>query len=615
MASSIERFAAAVLASALTASSGLAAEQWLKLTSSHFELYTTAGEKKGREAILFFEQVRDFFGKARGNAKPVTTAPVRIIAFRSDKEYKPYRISESADAFYLDGYDRDYIVMRNISEESYPVAVHEFTHLLIKRAGIEVPIWFNEGLADVYSSLKPMGKKVLIGSLIPGRIYPLQQNKWIPFDALTAVDAKSPYYNEKVRAGIFYAESWALVHMLFLSDQYRAQFNKLLVALASGLPASAAFWQTYAKTLGQVQQDLEQYMRGTKFNGMLFDVKLEKSAEEPDIEPASPLESGLVLADLLALTSKPDAAKEAYDGLAQANPKSWEVEAGLAELAWRGKNPGEAKKHFARSEELGSNNPRMYFDYAMVLHQTDGKDSAAIPALKKAVELDPEYQDAHYYLAFSLMSDSQYQDALDHFKKVKHIKIEQAFGYYHAMSYCDYQLEKWDDAQKAGEAARKYARQPQDIASAEDMLRALTEERERRAMIAQQMAALAAEQAAGQTAPRRASEPVAAAEKPKQLVSRVDGPGVSPARPSVVGTLRQVDCLGKMLRLHITAAGQKKVALAITDPGSVTIKGVEGGTVDLACGPQKGKLVIVDYENRQDAKLGTIGDVRMIEFQ
>src|SRR6266446_10151450 len=114
MASSIERFAAAVLASVLTAPVATAAEQWLKLTSSHFELYTTAGEKKGREAILYFEQVRDFFGRARQGAKPATNIPVRIIAFRSDKEFQPYRINEFATAFYLAGYDRDYIIMRNI---------------------------------------------------------------------------------------------------------------------------------------------------------------------------------------------------------------------------------------------------------------------------------------------------------------------------------------------------------------------------------------------------------------------------------------------------------------------------------------------------------------------
>jgi tetratricopeptide (TPR) repeat protein len=418
--------------------------------------------------------------------------------------------------------------MRGITEESYPIAVHEFTHLLVKHSGIEVPIWFNEGLADVYSSMKPLGKKVLVGSLIPGRFYSLQQSKWIPLEALAAVDAKSPYYNEKARAGIFYAESWALVHMLFLSDPYRAQFNKLLVALASGLSASAAFWQTYAKTPAQVQKDLEQYMHGTKFSGMLFDVKLEKSAEEPDIEPAPALESGMVLADLLALTSKADAAKEA---VARAPSEELGSGIGLAELAWRGKNPEEAKKHFARGRTGQHQSEALITDYASVLNQVDGKDSSAIPVLKKAVELDPEYQDAHYYLAFCLMSDGQYQDAVDHLRRVKHIKIEQAFPYYHAMAYADYRLEKWDDAQKAAEAARKYAREPQDISSAEEMLRALSQERERRAMVAQQRAALATEQAGF----HRAGEPAAAPEKPRQLISRIDGPGTAPARPSMVG--------------------------------------------------------------------------------
>ena len=41
-----------------------AADQWVKLATPHFELYTTAGEKKGREAILYFEQVRSFFLEA-----------------------------------------------------------------------------------------------------------------------------------------------------------------------------------------------------------------------------------------------------------------------------------------------------------------------------------------------------------------------------------------------------------------------------------------------------------------------------------------------------------------------------------------------------------------------
>src|SRR5713226_9083260 len=306
-----DRAAAAVVAMLLPCAAP-AAEQWLKLQSSHFELYTTAGEKKGREAVLYFEQVRDFFQRTRGAARAMPGTPVRIIAFRSDKEFEPYRFNAASTAFYLEGYDRDYIVMRSISPEYYPVAVHEFTHLLVKHTGAELPIWFNEGLAELYSTLKPTGKKVMVGEVIQGRFYYLQQHKWLSLEALTSADHNSPYYNERDRAGFFYSESWALVHMLNLSSEYRPQFSKFLNLLASGVTASSAFWQAYAKTIDQVQKDLEGYLRGTHFNAAVFDVKLEKSAEEPDILPATPLESGMVLADLLALTGKQEAAKEAY---------------------------------------------------------------------------------------------------------------------------------------------------------------------------------------------------------------------------------------------------------------------------------------------------------------
>ncbi|MBZ5593406.1 MAG: hypothetical protein LAP39_14280 [Acidobacteriia bacterium] len=594
-----DRVAAVVLATVLLPDAAFAAEQWLKLQSSHFELYTTAGEKKGREAILYFEQVRDFFVNTRRTSDTAVNVPVRVIAFRSDKEFEPYRINEYATAFYLEGYDRDYIVMRSISQEHYPVAVHEFTHLLVKHSGAELPIWFNEGLAELYSTLKPMGKRVMVGEVIPARFYYLQQNKWMSLETLTSVDHHSPYYNERDRAGIFYSESWALMHMLNLSSEYRPQFSKFLNLLASGATASSAFWQAYAKTINQVQKDLENYLRGGHFNAAVFDVKLEKSAEEPDILPAPPLESGLVLADLLALTGKQEPAKEAYGRLAKEDPKSWEVEAGLAELAWTGKDLEDARRHFARTAELGSPNARIYFDYAMVLRALGGRESAAIAALKRAVELNPDYQDAHLYLAYSLLQDRQYQEALDHFGTVKHLKVERASTYYHGIAYADYHLEKFADARKAAEAAKKYAQNLEENVAADDMLRVLDQEKQRRALVPKQLAA-----PASRPAPEQASEP------PKQMVRRAD----APPRSSVLGTLRQVDCLGKVLRLRVLS-NQEQVLLAIRDAGSVTVQGSQTGTVDLTCGPQKGKLVTVEYERREDAKLGTIGDVRSIEFQ
>jgi hypothetical protein len=152
-----------------------APEQWIKLETPHFELYTTAGEKKGREAILYFEQVRSFFLQA-SPSKRATEFPVRIVAFRSESQYKPYRMNGSAIAFYAPGRSRDYIVMQDISGEHYPVAIHEYTHMVVQHAGLKLPVWLNEGWANLYSTLSPRGSKALVGNLLPGGVQTLATN-------------------------------------------------------------------------------------------------------------------------------------------------------------------------------------------------------------------------------------------------------------------------------------------------------------------------------------------------------------------------------------------------------------------------------------------------------
>src|SRR5260221_14419335 len=118
---------AAILFFLLAGHVGAAAEQWIKLTTPHFQLYTSAGEKKGREAILYFERVRNFF-LLSSPSKKVSEFPVRIVAFRSEKEYKPYRINEFTPAYFAHDENRDYIVMQDIAPEYYPAAIHEYTH-------------------------------------------------------------------------------------------------------------------------------------------------------------------------------------------------------------------------------------------------------------------------------------------------------------------------------------------------------------------------------------------------------------------------------------------------------------------------------------------------------
>ena len=96
----------------------------------------------------------------------------------------------SMAAFYLKGRDRDHIVMGGMGVDYDSTAVHEFVHLLVARSGTKLPLWLNEGLAELYSNLEPQGKTVHVGKLIPGQVLRLRETKWIPLDKLTEADRR-----------------------------------------------------------------------------------------------------------------------------------------------------------------------------------------------------------------------------------------------------------------------------------------------------------------------------------------------------------------------------------------------------------------------------------------
>jgi Flp pilus assembly protein TadD len=578
-------------------------KKWTRITSPNFELFTTAGEKKGREAVLYFEQVRSFFLRASGG-RSTSGLPVRIVAFRSEKEFKPYRPAGFAAAYYLGGHDRDYIVMQSIRREFYPGAVHEYVHLLVKHSGTELAVWLNEGLAELYSTLTPVAGKVRIGDILPGPFQLLRRSKLLDVEILTAVDRDSPHYNERDRAGLFYAQSWALTHMLNLSEAYRPKFSQFLKILASGAPASSAFQQVYGKSMQDVQKDLAAYIDGDRFYAGVVSVKFEKAAEKPEVRAATSLESGMALANLLAAAKKEDQAKQMYESLAQENPDSREVEEALGYLALQGHETTEARRHFARAVELGSTNAKLYVDYSVLLHSA-GEAASVIDPLKKALELKPDFEEAHYYLGLAFYERRNFRKAVDHLRRVTSVSGERAFQLYRALSYATYRIGLQEEAKEAAEWAKEHATTPDQVSAAEELLQYVSKDPR---LYVEQIPLPA----------------VTAQARPPRLVRTSKSPADSPPKPapakpqsqphSIEGMLQQVDCLGEVARFWILAGG-RRVALAILDPTRVVIKGSDSGTFDFSCGPQQPRGIVLEYERQEDKKLGTVGVIKYIEFR
>jgi len=72
---------------------------------------------------------------------------------------------------------------------------------------------------------------------------------------LFSVDHGSPHYNEKEKQGVFYAESWALVHYLMLGDNGKRnqQFMRYLGLLHSGIPVEESFRQAFQADFATIE--------------------------------------------------------------------------------------------------------------------------------------------------------------------------------------------------------------------------------------------------------------------------------------------------------------------------------------------------------------------------
>ena len=109
---------------------------WLEVHSTHFTVITDAGEKKGKEVALRFEQMRAVFATLLMKDRLNQTVPLTILAFRNDKTYyqsAPLRQGQpiGVPGFFVPGEDQNFIVLNLFEEESWRAVAHDFAHLLL----------------------------------------------------------------------------------------------------------------------------------------------------------------------------------------------------------------------------------------------------------------------------------------------------------------------------------------------------------------------------------------------------------------------------------------------------------------------------------------------------
>jgi tetratricopeptide (TPR) repeat protein len=582
-----------------------AATEWLKFTSDNFEMYTTAGEKDARRTLEYFEQVRDFFMRVKSD-RVTTRLPVTIVAFKNQKEYKPYSPSLFAAAYYMGDEQRDYIVLGGVGMEHYPVAVHEYMHLLIRHSGLRVPSWLNEGLAETYSTLQPLANKMLMGSIPQGRGYALGEHKWIPLDRLLAIEHGSKEFDERDRSSVFYGQSWLLTHMLMLGDGYSKGFSRFVMDLSNNGSAEQAFQRVYGKTLIDVNKDLQAYYRSNSLKGVLFDVKLQK-IRVSDPRPATELETGLTLAKLTMLLRRRDEARTRYAELAKAYPENWEIFEALAHVYWRDGDNAQAKANFRKAVELKPTSWKTYWDYARFAQGEPG----TVEALRSALRLNPELAEARLMLGYELYRARSFKEAYEVIATIRQVTPDRAPQLFLMKAFSALEIGDKLEARAAAEMAKKYAKSPEDISQAERIIQFVDQKQiaARRPVELQEESVPVQRRAEATQAVEEAVRPATPSNPglSERLEPRIAG--LTEAR----GILQEFECLGEQARVRILV-GQTRMVLLIRDPSSVRLRNSDQSTVDMKCGPQPSTSVIVGFVPKEDAKFKTTGDVVSLDF-
>jgi len=253
------------------------AGDWRRIDSPNFIVVGDVGEGQLRDVAMQFEGFRDTLSQILAPGATGTAVPTVVIVFPDDRSYTPFKPIFAGKPVLVGGVfygarDINYITLLGDGRpQSLRVLFHEYAHLVTSNLTRNLPVWLSEGLAEFYSTYEPQGRKVLIGTPIESHISLLNQQPLVPLETLIKVQRDSPLYNEGERRSMFYAQSWALTHLLFMGEPRRtSELSAFLQAMRAGLPEPEAWRKAFGEV--RIDRELQQYVR--RFSMKAFQIEL-----------------------------------------------------------------------------------------------------------------------------------------------------------------------------------------------------------------------------------------------------------------------------------------------------------------------------------------------------
>ncbi|MCL6481501.1 MAG: tetratricopeptide repeat protein [Firmicutes bacterium] len=412
-------FRTAVLALALLTGAGpwaAAAPQhstWIEVRTPNFQIVSDAPEAKVQQLARDFELVRQVFLQAAPGLENRAALPLLVLAARNEKtlqsllpEYWEGRRARPS-AVYVGGPERNFVALRLDAPGRHPyhVIYHEYFHFLMRQNYPVLPLWLSEGLAEFWSHGTVRDDRITLGEPSPEHLALLRKQSLLPLEQLFAADSTSPLYNEEEKAGLFYAQSWLLVHYLMFGEGElagRHRLDRLLELLRAGVASAEAHRQVFREP-ERLLRELKAY-RHARFRDALVLSTPEGAARWP--YPARALaaaEALAVRANFHVHTNRPVEARALIEQALQLDPRQPLAYEAMGYLHYAQGEPEEAADWFARAAELDSESCLAHYYLGRIEAESPRRGEQrwvrAEQALRRALTLNPAFAPAYGTLA------------------------------------------------------------------------------------------------------------------------------------------------------------------------------------------------------------------------
>jgi tetratricopeptide (TPR) repeat protein len=380
-------------------------DRWIKVRTAHFTLFSDATEIRTLEIGANLERFRAVLARTVSGLEVNSPVPTWIYVFKDDAAFRPYKKRVGTRPANVSGAfaahrDGNYVAIDAFPPtDPWVVVYHEYMHYFLNNNFEDIPLWFNEGMAEAYSTFTTDAHEVEIGRPIDAHLRLLRSGFWIPLDVVFAITPDSKDYNEGERQGIFYAESWALAHYLAWGGGDAGTSG---VGFLAEFKPRADLRVALKTLLGDDQEALKakvfEYLRRRKFAYSVVDLKDLKIEPPSEPEPMTRAETLARLGDYL-LHSQMGREKDAeahFQEAIRADPNLAAAYTGMGYLRDLQKRRDDAAAAYEKALSLAPADPLTMFLYAeslmdryvptgMITRRTTG--GATPPELARARDL------------------------------------------------------------------------------------------------------------------------------------------------------------------------------------------------------------------------------------